>query len=167
VNDLCINKKQIEKYKGESVMKVVLNENVKGLGKKLEEVNVSEGYARNYLFPKKLATLADIKSVSEAEAKKAAIKFKHSVEIQKAEELKEKIESKELDFKIKTGDNGKTFGSITPKEIVEEIKKQIDIDIDKKKIILGNNIKAEGVYTVKIKIFENIAANVKIKVIGG
>jgi large subunit ribosomal protein L9 len=102
-------------------MKVVLNENVKGLGKKLDIVNVSEGYARNFLFPKKLATPADNKSVSEATTKKSAIQFKKDTDRENAQELKAKIEEIIVDFKVKTADNGKLFGSVTSKEISDSI----------------------------------------------
>ena len=145
-------------------MKVVLNENVKGLGKKLDIVNVSEGYARNFLFPKKLATPADNKSVSEATTKKSAIQFKKDTDRENAQELKTKIEEIIVDFKVKTADNGKLFGSVTSKEISDELKKTSGIDVDKKKITLDDSIKTTGVYTAKVKLYEGVIANLKVRV---
>ena len=145
-------------------MKVVLNENVKGLGKKLDIVNVSEGYARNFLFPKKLATPADNKSVSEATTKKSAIQFKKDTDREHAQELKAKIDEIIVDFKVKTADNGKLFGSVTSKEISDELKKTSGIDVDKKKITLDDTIKTTGVYTAKVKLYEGVIANLKVRV---
>lgn len=145
-------------------MKVVLNENVKGLGKKLDIVNVSEGYARNYLFPKKLASAADNKSVSEATTKKEAIKFKQDTEREKALKIKEEIEKVTLEFNSKAQD-GKLFGSITSKEIAEELKKVCNIVVDKKKISLESTIKTIGIYNAKVKLYEGISAKLKVRVV--
>ena len=145
-------------------MKVVLNENVKGLGKKLDIVNVSEGYARNFLFPKKLAVAADNKSVSEATTKKEAIQFKKDTDKENALKIKSEIEKIVISFKLKAADNGKLFGSVTSKEISEELNKVSGIDIDKKKIILEDAVKATGTYTAKVKLYEGVIANLKIKV---
>lgn len=146
-------------------MKVVLNDNIKGLGKKLDVVNVSEGYARNYLFPKKLAKAADNKSVSEATTKKEAIKFKQDTDRAEAMKIKETIESITLEFKVKAAEGGKLFGSITSKEISDELKKVTNIAIDKKKISLENQVKTIGQYVAKVKLYEGINANLKVKVV--
>lgn len=146
-------------------MKVVLNDNIKGLGKKLDVVNVSEGYARNYLFPKKLAKAADNKSVSEATTKKEAIKFKQDTDRAEAMKIKETIESITLEFKVKAAEGGKLFGSITSKEISDELKKVTNIAIDKKKISLENQVKTIGQYVAKVKLYEGISANLKVKVV--
>jgi len=145
-------------------MKVVLNENVKGLGKKLDIVNVSEGYARNFLFPKKLAVAADNKSVSEATTKKEAIQFKKDTDRENALKLKAEIEKVIVSFKLKTAENGKLFGSVTSKEISEELKKTSGIEVDKKKIILEDAVKSTGTYTAKVKLYEGVIANLKVKV---
>jgi len=145
-------------------MKVVLNENVKGLGKKLDIVNVSEGYARNFLFPKKLAVAADNKSVSEATTKKEAIQFKKDTDRENALKLKAEIEKVTVNFKLKTAENGKLFGSVTSKEISEELKKTSGIEVDKKKIILEDAVKSTGTYTAKVKLYEGVIANLKVKV---
>ena len=146
-------------------MKVVLNENVKGLGKKLDTVEVSEGYARNYLIPKKLAVVADNKSMSEANGRKQAIKFKQDTERAAANEQKKKIEEIILEFKLKTADNGKLFGSVTSKEISDKLKEQSSISIDKKKILLNEAIKTTGMYTAKVKLYEGIVANLKVRIV--
>lgn len=146
-------------------MKVVLTENVKGIGKKLDIVNVSEGYARNYLIPRKLAKLADNKSLSEASTKKEAIKFKQDTERDLASKKKEEIEKISLEFKLKTAEGGKLFGSVTSKEIGDKLKEKSGIEIDKKKIILDDTIKTVGTYTAKVKLYEGIIAKLKVIVV--
>ena len=145
-------------------MKVVLMENVKGIGKKLDVVNVSEGYARNFLIPRNLAKIADNKSMSEANSKKESIKFKQDTEREKANRQKEQLEKMVLEFRLKTADNGKLFGSITSKEIVEKIKEKGNIDVDKKRIVLDETIKTTGMYTAKIKLYEGIVASIKLRI---
>lgn len=146
-------------------MKVVLTDNVKGIGKKLDVVDVSEGYARNYLIPRKLARPADNQSLSEANTKKAAIKFKQDTERDLAIQKKEKIEQITLEFGLKTAEGGKLFGSVTSKEIGDKLKEKSGIEIDKKKIILEDAIKVTGTYTTKVKLYEGIVANLKVKVL--
>jgi len=146
-------------------MKVVLTENVKGIGKKLDVVNVSEGYARNYLIPRKLAKLADNKTLSEANTKKDAIKFKQDTERDLASKKKEEIEKISLEFKLKTAEGGKLFGSVTSKEIGDKLKEKSGIEIDKKKIILDDTIKTVGTYTAKVKLYEGIIAKLKVIVV--
>ncbi|MEG0872354.1 MAG: 50S ribosomal protein L9 [Clostridia bacterium] len=145
-------------------MKVILSEDVKGIGKKLQTVNVSEGYARNYLLPKKLAILADNKASSEARTKLESQKFKKQTEINAANELKLKIEKSNIEFRHKTGEAGKLFGSVTEKEIAEKIKEKFNIQISKKKIEIKTQIKQTGTYTVSIKLYEGISANLKVTV---
>jgi len=146
-------------------MKVVLTENVKGIGKKLDVVNVSEGYARNYLIPRNLAKPADNKSLSEANTKKEAIRFKQDTERDAANHKKEQIERLTLEFKLKTAEGGKLFGSVTSKEIGDRLKEQNGIEVDKKKIMLEEAIKVTGTYVAKIKLYEGITANLKVKVL--
>jgi large subunit ribosomal protein L9 len=145
-------------------MKVILNKDIKGIGKKLQMVEVSEGYARNYLLPKKLASIADNKSVNEAKTKNDALLFKKQTEIKEAKELKEKLEKGYIKFKHKIGNNGKLFGSITEKDIAEEIEKTYDVKVDKKKINLKIAIKELGSYTADVRLYEGIIAEVKISV---
>ena len=146
-------------------MKVILNQDVKGVGKKLETVEVSEGYARNFLIPRKLANICDSKSVNEANSKKEAIAYKRGEDIKEATKNKEILEKRYIEFKHKVGENGKLFGSVTEKEIAEEIEKVFNIKVDKKRITLKDTIKNPGSYTAIVKLFEGINAELKINVI--
>lgn len=147
-------------------MRVILNQDIKGIGKKLDKVEVSEGYARNYLLPRKLAVAADTKAELEANSKKQAIKFKQDTERGKALEIKERIEQTVIEFRLKNGENGKLFGSVTNKEIKEKLDEKLNIDFDKKKIELENVIKSEGMFNANIKLYEGVVAKLKIKVVG-
>ncbi len=147
-------------------MKVVLNQDIKGLGKKLQVVEVSEGYARNFLLPKKLANIADNKSLNEAKTKKQAIAFKKDVELEEANKNKEKIEKIYIEFREKQGAGGKLFGSVTEKEIALRLKEKVGIDVNKKKISLKEPIKQLGNYVAEIKLYEGVIAKLKIVVVG-
>ena len=147
-------------------MKVILNQDAKGIGKKFQIIEVSEGYARNFLLPKKIASLVDNKNSSEAISKLSSIKFKKDTEIEKANIDKKLIESTSIQFKNKTGENGKLFGSVTEKEIAMEIEKVFKIKIDKKKVNLTDSIKTLGTYIANVKLYEGIVAKVKVNVIG-
>lgn len=122
-------------------MKVILQTDVKGMGKRGEIVNASDGYARNFLFPKKLAIPADKQNLNEWAAKKSSEAHKKELEKQEAIKIKEKLEKITLTIKTKAGENGKTFGSITSKEIADSIEKEYGDKIDKKKIIIKDQIK--------------------------
>jgi len=147
-------------------MKVILNQDVKGLGKKLDKVEVNEGYARNFLFPRKLAKLADNSSEAEANSKKQAIQFKKDTEREKAEELKAKIEKSVVEFRLKLGEGNKLFGSVTNKEVKERLNETLKIDIDKKKIEMNTQVKTPGMYTANIKLYEGVVAKLKVRVVG-
>lgn len=147
-------------------MQVILEQDVKGLGKKLDKVNVSEGYARNFLFPKKLAVVATNKTELETVAKKNAIQYKKDTLAEAAEKLKSKLESGFVELEIKTGEHGKLFGSVTNKEVSELIEKKFNIHLDKKKIELKVAIKTPGMYLANIKLDEGITASLKVRVIG-
>lgn len=147
-------------------MKVVLNQDIKGIGKKLQIVEVSEGYARNYLLPRKLALLADNKNVSEANTKVEAIKFKKKTNLENSLKVKEKIENESIKFKHKVGEGQKLFGSVTEKEIADEITKKYGIEITKKKVTLKTPIKNIGEYTANVKLEEGVTAKVKVIVEG-
>ena len=127
---------------------------------------MSEGYARNFLLPKKLANIADNKSLNEAKGKQEAIKYKKQEELKAANEQKLKIEKIYIEFKEKPGTGGKLFGSVTEKEIAAKLKEKLNIDINKKKIILKNPIKQLGNYTADIKLYEGVVAKLKIVVVG-
>ena len=135
-------------------MKVILLDNIKGVGKKDEIINASDGYARNFLFPKKLAVEANNENMSKLKAKKQSEQYKKDVNKENAEKIAKKLDDITLTIKVKAGENGKIFGGVTSKEISEELKKQYKIDIDKKKIILNENIKNLGSFDISMKLFE-------------
>ncbi len=147
-------------------MKVVLNQDVKGIGKKLQVVEVSEGYARNYLLPKKLATMADNKSIGEAKTKGEAIKFKKDTELQEANKQKDIIEKDHIEFRHKIGEGGRLFGSVTEKEIADEVLNKFKIEVNKKKISIKYPIKQIGSYVADIKLYEGVIAKLKVVVVG-
>ena len=146
-------------------MKVILKENIKSIGKKDEIINVSDGYARNYLFVKNLAVEANNENLAKLKSKKESEKYKKGVEKEEAEKQADKMSKIRLKFKVKAGENGKIFGGVTSKEISEELKKQYKIDIDKKKIILNENIKNLGSFDISMKLFEGVTGKLKVKVI--
>ena len=135
-------------------MKVILNQDVKGTGKKGDLVNVSDGYARNFLFPRKLAVEANAQALSEKNNRESAAAFRLAEEKAAAEAKKAKIHGKT-----------KLFGSITPKEIVEVLNSQYGIDTDKKKISLRSEIKTFGTFECEVKLYTGIVANVNIEVV--
>ncbi len=146
-------------------MKVILLENIKGVGKKDEIINASDGYARNFLFPKKLAVEANNENMNKLKAKKQSEQYKKDVEKDQAQKIAKKLEDIILTIKVKAGDNGKIFGGVTAKEIAEELKKQNQIDIDKKKINLSENIKNLGSFNVNVKLYEGVSGSLKVKVV--
>ena len=146
-------------------MKVILLDNIKGVGKKDEIINASDGYARNYLFPKKLAVEANAENMSKLNNKKESANYKKDQEKQNAEELAKKLKGIMLKIKVKAGENGKIFGGVTSKEISENLKNQYNFIVDKKKIELKDTIKTLGSFNVSIKLFEGITANLRIEVI--
>ena len=146
-------------------MKVILTQDIKGVGKKDEIINANDGYARNFLFPKKLAVPADSKNMSLLQGRKDSANYKKEQEIEKANEIKEKLSKIMLTIKVKAGENGKIFGSITSKEIATELKIQKNIEIDKKKINLKEPIKELGTFNIEIKLYEGVIGTLKINII--
>ena len=146
-------------------MKVILKADIKGVGKKDEVINASDGYARNYLLPKKLAVEANAENMSKLNNKKESANYKKDQEKQNAEELAKKLKGIMLKIKVKAGENGKIFGGVTSKEISENLKTQYNFAVDKKKIELKDTIKTLGSFNVSIKLFEGITANLRIEVI--
>ena len=146
-------------------MKVILKADIKGVGRKDEVINASDGYARNYLFPKKLAVEANNENMSKLKAKNDSMAFKKETERKAAVEISKKIEQITLTMVVKAGENGKIFGGVTSKEIAEALKNEYVIDIDKKKIILNETIKNLGSFVVEIKLFEGVTAKLKLNVI--
>lgn len=147
-------------------MKVILIEDVKSLGKKGEIVDVNDGYARNFLLKKKLGLEATPKNLNDLKLKNAN-EEKHRQEVyEQAQELAKALKDKSVTLSIKTGGNGKAFGSVSTKEIASEIKAQLGYDIDKKKMTLNNPIKSEGIYHVTIKLHPKVSAEVKVIIKG-
>ncbi len=145
-------------------MKVLLLADVKGQGKKDQIVEVSDGYARNFLFPKKLAVAADAKVMSEAKSKEEAKQFRLKEEKAAAKTLAEKIATLTVKISATSGADGRLYGSVTSKDIAEALSKQHKIDIDKKKLVLAENIKAYGTYNVEVKVYPEISATLKVSV---
>ena len=146
-------------------MKVIFLENIKGVGKKDEIINANDGYARNFLFPKKLAVEANKGNLANLKSKQDSNKFKRDTERKEAEEIAKKINDIVLKIKVKAGENGKIFGGVTAKEISENLKSEFNLDIDKKKISLKETIKTLGTTNVDIKLFEGVAAKLKVSTI--
>lgn len=146
-------------------MKVVLLQDVKDLGKKGDLVNASDGYARNFLFPRKLAVEATTGKLKEIEDKKAAERNRKEKELKAAKELAEKLSKLEINFRTKAGESGKLFGSITGKDVADAIKGQHNIEVDKKKVVLHEAIKALGTYQVEIKVYPEVTAKINVKVV--
>ena len=140
-------------------MKVILLCDVKGQGKKNQIVNVSDGYARNFLFPQKKAIPADAKAQNELKGKEEAKQFKIAEDRKAAEELAAKIKEKEVNIQMGHGHDGRLYGSVTAKDIAEELSKLIDAPVDKRKILLKDSIKAYGKYTVELKVHPEVTAS--------
>ena len=145
-------------------MKVILLQDVKNVGRKEQVIEANDGYARNYLFPKKLAIEASKENMLKLQAKKTAEANKKKAEIETNKEIAKKIEKIELQIKAKAGENGKIFGGITSKEIAEELKIQYKFEIDKKKIVLKETIKNLGRFSAEIKFGDGINAKLTINV---
>ena len=147
-------------------MKVILLQDIKNVGRKEQIIEANDGYARNYLFPKKLAIEATKDNMLKLQAKKTSEANKKKAEIEANKEIAKKIEKIELTIKAKVGENSKIFGGITSKEITEELKKQHKFEIDRKKITLKDTIKSLGRYTAEIKFGDGVNAELTINVTG-
>jgi large subunit ribosomal protein L9 len=145
-------------------MKVILLEDVKSLGKKGDIVNVNEGYARNFILPKKLGVEADAKNMNDLKLKKANDEKVAKEIYEEALALKEKVEAGEVKLTIKAGEGGKTFGSVSSKEIAAAAAKQLGLELDKKKINLSEPIKTLGTHNVTVKLHPKVSAELKVKV---
>lgn len=144
-------------------MKVVLKQDVKGLGKKGELVNTSDGYARNFLFPKGLAVEANAQSLTELKNREQSAKYKIETEIAAAKKSAAELEGKTVVISAKAGANGKLFGSVTSKEIAEKVKSQFGIETDKRKVVV-EDIKQFGTYEFEIKLYQGISAKLFVRV---
>ncbi len=146
-------------------MKVILKQDIKGVGKKDQIINANDGYARNYLFPKNLAVPADKGNMTNLQSKKSSEEHRKSLEKEAAIQTKNKIEGIILKLPVKSGENGKVFGSVTSKEIAENLEKQYKIKVDKKKIDLQDPIKNLGMFNIEIKLYDTVTAKLKVNVI--
>ena len=144
-------------------MKVILLADVKGSGKKDDVIEVSDGYARNFLFKKNLAVEATSTQINAINNKKKAAEFHKAEEIKKWKEEATRIKNHEVVCAVKCGENGKVFGSITSKEIADKLVED-GFEVDKKKILLKEPLKSVGVYTVEIKFLPDVSSTVKVKV---
>ena len=145
-------------------MKVILLQDIKNVGKKEQIIEANDGYARNYLFPKKLAIEATKDNMAKLQAKKTSEANKKKAEVEANKEIAKKLEKIELTIKAKAGENDKIFGGITSKEIAEELKQTYNYEIDKKKISLKETIKTLGRFTADIKFGDGINAELTINV---
>lgn len=145
-------------------MKVILLCDVKGQGKKDQVVDVSDGYARNFLFPQKKAVPADAKALSELKSKEESRQFKVSEDRKAATALAERIAKVEISIQMGHGQDGRLYGSVTAKDIATELTKKLGVDIDKRKLILKEAIKAYGSYSVEIKLLSDITARFTVRV---
>ena len=145
-------------------MKVMLLQDVKGKGKKDQIVNVSDGYARNYLFPKKLAVEADAKALADAKNKEAAKQFKIEQEKAAAREIASRLEGVQVKLKATAGADGRLYGSITTADVAEALKEQAGIEIDKRKIVMNEQIKSFGTYNFDVKLFTDVLGKIHVVV---
>ena len=145
-------------------MKVILTADVKGQGKKDQLVEVSDGYARNFLFPRKLAIPADNQSMTELKNKEAARQHKIDVERAAAKELAEKLTKVIVKIKVGAGADGRLYGSVTSKEIAEHLEKDFGLTVDKRKISLGAPIKAYGTYELDVRLYTDVMGKIHLVV---
>ena len=146
-------------------MKVVLLQDVKAQGKKGQIIDVSEGYARNFLFPKKLAIVADAKAINDVKNKESSKQHKLEVEKSQAKELGEKITNATVKIRAEAGNDGRFYGAVTAKDISEALKAQTGIDVDKRKIVLDSPIKAFGTYKLDVKLYPEVTAKLTVSVV--
>ncbi len=149
----------------ERFMKVILKADIKGVGKKDEVINASDGYARNFLLPKNLAVEANNDNMAKLKAKQEAFKYQKNQEKEEAMKVADKLEKILVKIKVKAGENGKIFGGVSAKEIAQELENQYKIKVDKKKIDLKETIKTLGTQVVEVKLFEGVVGKVKVDVI--
>lgn len=145
-------------------MKVILLQDVKSIGKKGDLCNVSDGYARNFLLPRKLAKEANAQAMNEFKNAEAAKEYKIKKETEQAQENKKALDGRQVKIYARAGQGGKLFGSVTSKELAEEIGRQYGIEVDKRKVVLDGDIKAFGTYSFDVKFFNGIIANMSVAV---
>jgi len=146
-------------------MKVILKTDIKGVGKKDEVINASDGYARNFLFPKNLAVEANSENMNKLNGKQNSVKFQKDQEKEAAKKIAEKLSKISLRVKVQSGENGKIFGGVSSKEIAQELEKEYKIKVDKKKIELKETIKTLGTKEVEIRLYEGVVGKIKLEII--
>lgn len=146
-------------------MKVILLADVKGKGKRDQVIEVPDGYARNYLFAKKLAVAADNKALNELRGREASKRHKYDVEKAAAEEIAKRLKEVVLVLRRKAGVDNKLYGAVTTKEITQQLKLEHNIDVDKKKLSMESPIKTFGTYKVKAKLFSDVSAVITVQVV--
>lgn len=146
-------------------MKVILLQDIKGVGKKDQVINANDGYARNYLFPKKLAVEANAGNLTNLKSKQDSNQYRKDLQKEEAIKIADKLKGLTVQIKVKAGENGKIFGGVTSKEIAENLKTQHGIEIEKKKIILTETIKTLGTVNVDIKLYEGVTAKLRVQVV--
>ena len=146
-------------------MKIILKQDVKGLGRKEEIVNASDGYAKNYLLPRGIAVEATVGNVNEAKNKQQAAKDKKQRELEQAKEFAARLENKTVTIKARAGDSGKLFGAISGKDIADAIKSQYDAEVDKKKIVLHEPIKTAGEHQLEIRVYAGVTVNINVNIV--
>ena len=145
-------------------MKVILLQDVKKMGKKGDVIEASDGYARNYLFPRKLAEEATANALHVVNAKKENERKKKLAELEAAQKLAAELKGKEVTINAKAGDNGRLFGAITNKDVAEAINSEFNLSIDKKKVIV-NTIKVAGTYEVEVKLYPEVSTKMKVNIV--
>ena len=145
-------------------MKVILLEDVKSLGKKGEVVNVSDGYARNFILKKNLGLEANGRNLNDLKLQKQNEEKVAQEHLEAAQELAKKLEAAKVELKIKTGEGGRTFGSVSSKEIAIAVKEQLGYDLDKKKIQIKEAIRTPGMHLVPVKLHQKVTAELKVHV---
>ena len=146
-------------------MKVILKQDIKGVGKKDQVINAADGYARNFLLPKGLAVPVDSGNMNNLKAKNESVAYRKGEDLKEAKEIAEKMKKITVKIEVKAGENGKLFGGVTSKEIAEALKKDFNIDVDKKKVLLSETIKVAGCTKVDIKLNEGVMASVQVMVV--
>ncbi|MCL2204484.1 MAG: 50S ribosomal protein L9 [Defluviitaleaceae bacterium] len=147
-------------------MKVILIEDVKGVGKKGQIINAADGHAKNFLLPRKLAVEATKNNLAQLESQQKRAEQKHENEVAAAQSLADKIKDVKLVLKVKVGEKGKMFGSISNKELAEALTSQCQIDIDKKKFVLAQPVKSVGTYTATVKLHAQVTAPLHFEITG-